>query len=609
MKIDGVAIVSEIQAYYEQLVQDADDSEILAYAERTPSIAKGFRKHKSNAGVLRKRILKNLKSESEILGGLKEFLAISSQLANGLYCLSSSVIETRWRDLLACYGHEVVAAALVDDRRPVRTLAVKAMSSINSLTANKPDEAKAMLSRIVNCVYAAFEDSYVSGGSDEEQSEETEDVSPPDTSETDRLRDRIRELEKELKEHGTRSRRLHALEEKLDKTNSKIKRLTEANKKAKKDTRALEKQIEASSLERDAAKAKALEIETAIQESIDAGVKREFKELRNHWLLPLAGAETRIQAVNKRRARAESLEKRVEDALKKQANIDRHSGNMSELRARKAELMEMAAALDNAIADAVHPLGELAILREQLDAEIAGVCKIVDGARETMSEAAVRIRSVISNADESDRLEELRSLVEELSANGVLAGGDVRALYRAYWGKMCRLYAEYGPRVVKAGDSQMRDPLLLLLQPASGQGQRTFLAVDGYNVILGVPELFGDVLEPDGRPSDAARDRLVSLLVPRFNGWVACDIRLVFDSDVRSEQGHGNNVMSIFSGGQGDHRADNVILEELRAYRQGYAGSILIVVTNDHDLRDQARKEGARIMTVDAFAAILTDDI
>ena len=607
MKIDNTDIPPEIQALYEQWVQDADDSDILDCAKCTPSIGKGFRKNKSSVGPLKKRILKQLQRSSELDDGLRDLLLVSDPLADGMFCLSTRAIKVRWDELPSFYGHKAVAALLLDRREDVHSLGAESLPKLDSIEIDQSEETRRKLTGITNSVFHALQDALPPNDNDEqeEDTEESKTKAPADASETDSLKAKIKELERQLKEQRTKSRTLHALQEKLDKANAQIAELKGELAGEKKTARELTKQLDERTAERDGAVERADDIGSSVNQSIRTGIQKQIKSLKNRWLTPLAIAEAEAVRIVSRTGEPNSLDGRIASALTRQKEVDRHSGNMTQLRTRLDTLTRLGESVNTAIADAVHPLADLPLLKEELDDEIERIRKIVSPDSASLSEPVVRLRSMLSSAKTGDALDEARSLVETLAANAILSGPEIRALYRAYFGKMAQLYAEFGPRIVKAAGERTSDPLALLLHPESTSPQRIFLAIDGYNVILGVPEVFGDTLEGGGKPSDAARDRLALSLVPLFADHTNCDIRIFFDSNERSEHGHSPNVMSVFSGGEGEHRADKVIIEEMHAYRHGHGNASLILVTNDRDLQAQARHEGAAIISIDAFAGIL----
>ena len=73
---------------------------------------------------------------------------------------------------------------------------------------------------------------------------------------------------------------------------------------------------------------------------------------------------------------------------------------------------------------------------------------------------------------------------------------------------------------------------------------------------------------------------------------------------------HCENVVVRYSGGEGEHRADNAILDAVRALRERAdattdAAVPIFVVSNDKDLARQASRLGALPLPVNFFGDLL----
>ena len=79
---------------------------------------------------------------------------------------------------------------------------------------------------------------------------------------------------------------------------------------------------------------------------------------------------------------------------------------------------------------------------------------------------------------------------------------------------------------------------------------------------------------------------------------------LVWDGETRSDCTKSDNLSVRYSGGVGEHRADNYILQDLAFHRQD--GVPMVVVTNDNAFRGQAERLGAKACSLPDFEAFLT---
>ena len=79
---------------------------------------------------------------------------------------------------------------------------------------------------------------------------------------------------------------------------------------------------------------------------------------------------------------------------------------------------------------------------------------------------------------------------------------------------------------------------------------------------------------------------------------------VVFDGPTRTESTPSSNVRVTYSGGEGEHRADAALLDNIRFFRTGDDIPILLV-TNDNDLISSARRLGALTLSALEFGAFL----
>ena len=81
------------------------------------------------------------------------------------------------------------------------------------------------------------------------------------------------------------------------------------------------------------------------------------------------------------------------------------------------------------------------------------------------------------------------------------------------------------------------------------------------------------------------------------------EMRLRLDSyALRAE-----NVFEVYSGGEGEHRADRALVGQIEHCCRTMSGLPRILVTDDKELRAAARALGTRIMPVPQFGAFLEE--
>jgi predicted RNA-binding protein with PIN domain len=94
-----------------------------------------------------------------------------------------------------------------------------------------------------------------------------------------------------------------------------------------------------------------------------------------------------------------------------------------------------------------------------------------------------------------------------------------------------------------------------------------------------------------------------SLLAGRAN----LRVRICFDAPQHETVVVGPNLEIEYSGGQGEHRADERIGAHVAWRRPEELDQKWYVVTDDRAVRRQAVKNGARYVPADLFAVLLSD--
>ncbi len=130
----------------------------------------------------------------------------------------------------------------------------------------------------------------------------------------------------------------------------------------------------------------------------------------------------------------------------------------------------------------------------------------------------------------------------------------------------------------------------------------TFI-LDGHNILYAARPAFFEHLV-DGHPGTAAREALVQRLLLAFAAPGPA-VYLYFDGSEPVTEARSARLQVIYSGGEGDQRADRAILRQVSAHAVAGDGAAVVVVTRDIKLARRARKRGASVMEPGAFLAML----
>ncbi|MBP5511386.1 MAG: NYN domain-containing protein [Kiritimatiellae bacterium] len=142
------------------------------------------------------------------------------------------------------------------------------------------------------------------------------------------------------------------------------------------------------------------------------------------------------------------------------------------------------------------------------------------------------------------------------------------------------------------------------LSLALTNGMPCLLLIDGHNTQYGMPSRYnpqrGKRMTEYDKRQRLLRD--VAELIAPSPAMRAC---VVFDAPEHSEAEAGERVRVVFSGGKGDHRADRVLLDQIRFLRTCGDVPCILLVSDDRELCKKARKLGAETLPVLEFGSFL----
>jgi len=538
----------------------------------------GFRA--GNSSALRARLQQVVCGSAVISDSLRKLLARRSRSFSltGLLSLEA-LVEARhaWAAILG--GPVLLIALLLDPRKEVRDKAESWMQLTEPFLSLDPSDALTRL-RMLFADLAELTGTLPAG-----------DVAP--TRETwhqqkEKLESRLRDLQAE-------NRRLKGVDDRLSRVTAQLKASEEKRTSAEQKLDAAEKQLRLKTREAEEALAE-LARETSrredrLQAAIDAALAKEF-----HGWLANARAVERAAAAP---APQDDLLAQAESALKRQNEIDRHSGNHALLAERLERLQATQSRVRGALRNALRQAPELKSVEQGLDAEIKALSNLLEPAPAASPlEEAVLAR--IHAAKEND-LPKLRELPELLTSLHVLDESAYARIRQAFQKRLAAIQALGVP--LAADMEPRRDAAAHLERALSGQAP-AILLIDGHNVLFGLPARY---MPARGKalPDADKRKRLVDDIVrvtapnPALRAWI------VFDGPTRSDTQASPNVRVTYSGGQGEHRADGVILDNLRFFKTTAPEIPVILASNDNDLCSAARRLGAADIAVLELGAYL----
>jgi len=606
-KIDGFEIPEEISAELKRMLDAAPVEIILDYAHRSPELAKGFRPgSKKSAGPIRKRIEKLLESDHELDVPLLGVMAAGGLSITVLSALSYATILDTLSAFAAVYGrNRFLAALLVDYREEIRALAIEILSGDIELPDLDIEEAQEELGALFVPLLCELHECLDSCDEPlEPGSEAASGATDEESSLLQEKQERIDELERRLKEKKEKSKREKSLRKKVESLEQRRKKLERDLLEAGKEVAKEQKTHEELKTRLRATQKEKADIEKQQADRISEAVQRELSSVRNRWLKQPMEIEREAESLRSAPPDGD-LVARAENVLNRQIKVDHHSGNVAVLRKRLNDLGEALTRVRQARTEALHPLADLAEVEAELEKETAHLKSMMPDPAQTGSTFLQKMLGQINSAKEPEEFVRIQQVLEELDELEALEPMEQQELYRCCHLRMAYLYAAFTPKVVKK-EWRPDDPIWQL-KNAVAENEPLVLILDGYNVVHLLPGLFDDSYQ-DGKPGTATRRRLVDMVVSIFSTAPKCRAEVFFDAPAFSRAKHGENVFEVYSGGgEGEHRADRAIMEQVEYCSRKMSAMPRFLVTDDRELRAQARELGTRIVRVPQFGVFLED--
>lgn len=558
-----------------RLVALVPDDDLSALAATEPAFQKGgFRA--GNASILRTRLLHLASGGREISDTFRRTLARRSRSHTLTGLLAPDTLNESRHALAAVLGAPVLLIALLlDARREVRDKAESWLQQPQPFITLDPAHAIERLRDI----FADLADLIgVTAPSD---------LTAVSTHEAWRIQKE--KLESRLRDLHSENRRLKGVDDRLANTAQRLKSSEENLATALRETKNAETALRQKTrqLEESAAE---LARETAHREdrlaaAVDLALATEF-----HGWLACA------QAVESAAAHPDlhaDLLAQAEAALRQQSAIDRHSGNWAVLDARRDQLAVALRKVRAALRNAVRRAPELQTVEIALDAEIRHLDTLLDpDAPASPLETALTARIHAACDNELPHLRGLPNLFANLNVLDDAAIGRLREAFQKRLAAIEAISAAPPPR----RDAEPQPAAGLLASALIGR-EPAILLVDGHNALFGLPSRYNpargaSLTEAEKRQLLTHDIVRIAAPTPVLRVWI------VFDGPTRSDTQAAPNVRVTYSGGQGEHRADGVLLDTIRFLKADSPNIPVILVSNDQALCADARRLGAHDLPV-----------
>lgn len=591
-KIDDFEIPGQI---LDKIVDDISDNAILKYVQRDRDLQKGFQVKKSNIAVFRERVKAQVRRQNTLEPATRSFLSYNGFNGKFVVVLSLTALKALFNEFLTVHGGDrFLGGLLLDEREDVRKLA------IDYLSANSPkiphsqvdaDVSQKEIEERLSPFIGHLLPHHKNWNSD------SESATPKNN--TQQNADEVSELKRELAALREKVKNTTKLQDKIDRLTGQNKDLQQTLEQTRQGLEDSRKNIK--ELDRTIASLRAEKKQ--VEEQIDARVAEQVQYELHSAMMPWLQRPLQCREDVLAHCRTDTeLLGAAQQVLQQQAAQDQHFGNITALQEMQRKLVEVKNSLQTARETALNPLPQLHDVQKKIESRIVEIQKLLKISSQTDNPMVREIIARIQAATETKDLESIGQLIEDIESFGLLDSQTISDLYQAHHRKMSFFYTQSFPNVLEAPVPQ--NPLLKLRHYLK-KNTPCHIIIDGHNLLFTMPELAGgntgDVYSTEARASLVEKISMLAASAPQ------CIIRLFFDGPIASETGHGPNMTEVYSGGERgkDHRADIAIMDYIQRCCRESSAMDRFLVTDDRDLRDQARELKSNLIRIRQFGIML----
>ena len=577
------------------------DDDIVQYVKSNKSLLKGYQLNKKNAKTFRRRIKKLIATAKNIDKELLGYLGEYSLGGTFLIYISLPIIALYYENLVDIFTFtDVMIAFLLDPREKLRELAIEKLSEITEPpTEPEKEHVTKSLIELSDSLEPLFDQLSILGElayiDNNDFDNEDSDIDIAEYSEaTAKQQQQIIQLNAELKEakeyekkERKLSRTLKEKSEKLQRLESELKKEKSEHKQAVSELKKLNNRLE--------------QKENELSSGINSGTQAELKLHVRDWLVKPTAVKKYVNNAAEDNKDLLHLTKKI---LDKQAQKDKHSGNLRTLREQLDKFITAHSDVIRARTEALNPLTELAEVEDKLKQKIIDLQRIIGETDDSrLTDIATDISIQINAVSTIKEMNDIADKLIKISELEIISGNELRRLYAAYHNKQERMYDRL---LVDSPNADIPTSLAWRFKYSIDKKEPFVWILDGHNVLFSLKDIFG--YDPDsGAPGADARKKLIDAMTALVKDAPQCEVNIFFDGPTYSQEHAATNVKITYSGGEGEHRADNAILEIAEYMQQNSPDLTRVLVTDDRDLAKKAKKHKTAGMRIAEFAAIVVD--
>jgi hypothetical protein len=578
MKINGKTIDSRVTDALKSELRQAGDTALLNFVASVPYLNIGFRKGKMPAAVASTRVCAKLDKPQELTIWFRRFLQDLGLVRRIISVLSFEAIKSSALNLCQGLGAaNVYAGALVDDRKEVVDWAIGEIDNWPDVQIAEIEIAQAKRELVIH--FGAFALIL----NDEKAVRSVNESFAP--SPVEMVSNRSEKNKRQVLE-------LRRARQEVSQLKNAVKKLERDLLLAKLELKSSQQALVETHVELEQTRTVLTELTQAFETRVDAEVQIRIDARTLPWLSQAeALAKLSIDSA------ASDLLARAEEALARQALIDRRYGTWQALEKQRTAHKEMLCRLRDAELQAIRPLPELVELSRVIEQQIA----VLDSQLGTgpVLNPSIQSTALLRNLRQCTTLEDLsgfRTTLQSVSALGLFSPSEERESYRVLHDVASRLYlSSCQGEGWKNALGHLKKLPLNELQIRLNANEECVLVVDGHNTLFQLESIFGSSFE-NGAPGGKSRRLLGERLLALSALHPSLLVELWFDGNEPSDIAIGDRVTVHYSGGKGPDRADKRIIEYFKFLSIKKPHICSVLVTADQSESAQAQENGAKVI-------------
>jgi len=575
VRINDVQLSGSLENTFNELFELIPANEIIDIARAEPGLAKGFRLTLASAPALRKRMHTEFCRAPEHNHSILSTLRSNSLCGQLLTYLSEASIESYAQQLCNYFGYDRINLAFILDRRPrVRLLGERNIHENAGVTSDDRTRelARKFLYRELNQPLKLL------GSLLPMDTAPTIPAQPTgETASDKKLQQQLRQQQIQTDKQQRHNQKLQAQLEtaaaELQQNRDDNRTLREQLGQHRQSLLQLEQQLLQSQNE----------TEQRIQQQLQIG----YSKLSRRWLHDSQQLEEAIQTSD------DTLLDDVNHALSVQAERDQHYGNRQTAKKQLEALVFAQSRLEDALINSFKPSRQLGTLREQLDARVQALQKILDHDDNHQSGLLRELMLRVNNSETTAEIDDIHGQAQYLHAVKLIDDYELDAVLKHRGKKMERVIDQFSTQLTPSVPDNMR------LRREIAAATEAAVLIDGHNCLLSVAAITQRFTNKKEASGEIGRRWLAMACERIFREQPNVETTIYFDSADSGVHHHSNAVKIVYSGGTGDQKADHAILEQLAYMQMMNVEASSYVFTNDLDLRKKATALGANSADVE----------